>query len=63
MKHPTASLASLWLAILSPSVQADMIDSPAYLQVSQVANSKDLTPSKKVTRLRQLFDKGNYSGG
>lgn len=52
-------IASLVLAALLPDVHADakMVASPAYLEVSQVADSNELTPDEKVARLRELTRK------
>ncbi len=52
MRTSLSLLASFWLAALSPGVLAKMAPSPAYLEVSQVANSKELTPPEKVARLQ-----------
>ncbi|MES2657568.1 MAG: hypothetical protein V4689_03065 [Verrucomicrobiota bacterium] len=49
--------ASLWLAALLPSAHAKVAPSPAYLEVSQVADSKQLSPAEKVARLRELTRK------
>lgn len=57
MKTPLLLLASFWLTALSPVALAKMAPSPAYLEVSQVANSKELTPPEKVARLRELVSK------
>lgn len=50
-------LASLWITALLPCVHADTKMAPAYLEVSQVADSKELTPAEKVARLRELTRK------
>lgn len=53
----TRLLATLWLAVLAPCVHAKMAISPEYLEVTQVANSKDLSPAEKVARLREMMRK------
>jgi hypothetical protein len=57
MKTPLPLLVSFWLTALSPVALAKMAPSPAYLEVTQVANSKELTPPEKVARLRELANK------
>ena len=57
MRLATASIsaiASLWLAASLSSVNAKQIISPAFREVSQVADSKELTPAEKVARLREF---------
>lgn len=56
---PIWLIASLWLTALLPWVHADakMAISPACLEVSQVRDSKELSPTEKVTRLRELTRK------
>ena len=57
MKTPLPLLASLWLAALPAAVFADRVVSPAYLEVSEVANSMELTAPEKIARLRELTRK------
>ncbi len=60
MKTKSSSIwliASLGLAAVFPGVHAKEIVSPAYLEVSQVADSKELSPEEKVARLRELARK------
>ena len=62
MRTPLPLLVSVFFAALSPGVLADKVASPAYLEVTQVTNSKELTPPEKAAeeamlRLR-LLDEG-----
>ncbi len=57
MKTSLPLLASFWLAALSPWGLAKMAPSPAYLEVSQVADSKELSLPEKVARLREFVRK------